>query len=56
MTRDELLASLLVERYTNPWWATPAPEAADDDLACRRRLNAAVTESDAMERPTKAVG
>lgn len=38
MTRDELLASLLVERHTNPWWVTPpAVEAADDDLTCARR-------------------
>lgn len=31
MTRDELLASLLLERYTNPWWTTPArPIAATE--------------------------
>lgn len=28
MTRDELLASLLLERYTNPWWTTAPPSAA----------------------------
>lgn len=38
MTRDELLASLTVERYTSPWWVTPAVESEpDDDLTCARR-------------------
>ena len=36
--RDELLAALLVERYTSPWWVTaPTIEATDDDLTCARR-------------------
>lgn len=39
MTRDELLRALTVERYTNPWWKTPATEADDSELArgMRRR-------------------
>jgi hypothetical protein len=48
MTRDELLAALLVERYTSPWWKTPEPrrdpdtesvpiEWGDDDLIRARR-------------------
>lgn len=40
MTRDELLASLALERMTNPWWVTkPAdrPELDDSDLATAKR-------------------
>lgn len=35
--RDDLLAALLVERYTNPWWVTPSEVAADN--AWRRSLS-----------------
>lgn len=39
MTRDELLASLAVERQDQTWWSTPraADTRADDDLAAARR-------------------
>lgn len=53
--RDDLLAALLVERYTSPWWVTPS-EVPDDDLTCRRRLNACVAEAEAMERARRKVG
>ena len=45
MTRDDLLAALLVERYTNPWWSTSAaqvererrPEWDDSEITTARR-------------------
>ncbi len=49
MTRDELLAALLVERYDNRWWTTPPhdpgsvgaltghSDQSDDDLTIARR-------------------
>lgn len=41
MTREELLAALLVERYDNRWWtAKPALVAIDErdnEIACARR-------------------
>lgn len=40
MTRDELLASLLTERYTSPWWKTakrPGDEDSETTQARRRR-------------------
>ena len=45
MTRDELLAALLVERLDNRWWKTPAPAPVDDELPCARRRRAAARDS-----------
>lgn len=58
MTRDELLAALLIERYDNRWWKTPEFEPEpDDDLRCRRRREMAEREHDRYEstktRPRK---
>lgn len=44
MTRDELLAELLVERYDNRWWKTPPPEFIDDDVTTARRRKALADE------------
>lgn len=54
MTRDELLASLLVERQTNPWWTTPATtQAPDDDLTCARRRRELAADFEALDRPER---
>lgn len=44
MTRDELLASLAVERYTSPWWTAASEQARaderlldDSEITCARR-------------------
>ena len=49
MTKEELLASLLVERYDNRWWKTPpAEQAPDDDLTTARRRREARLESQSL--------
>lgn len=54
MTRDELLEALLVERYTSPWWTTPAPTPApDDDLTCARRRREMADDFEALNRPER---
>lgn len=54
MTRDELLQSLLVERYDHRWWKTPEPaEASDDDLTCARRRREMVADFEAQDRPER---
>ena len=60
MTRDELLAALLVERYDNRWWKhrpTTARPAAwddaqfiDDDVSTARRRKALVEAWNESER------
>ena len=49
MTRDELLAALLAERYGTGGWFTgkPQPVAVDDERAGARRLAACVAEDGA---------
>jgi len=45
MTRDDILAALLIERYTNPWWDAKAeqvererrPEWDDSEITTARR-------------------
>lgn len=32
MTRDELLAALLIERYDNRWWKTPEEPTPDEKV------------------------
>lgn len=55
MTRDELLASLLVERYTSPWWVTaPTTQSPDDDLTCARRRREMAADFAAVEPERKA--
>lgn len=55
MTRDELLASLMVERYTSPWWVTPPTERApDDDLTTARRRREMAADFAALEPERKA--
>lgn len=46
MTRDELLAALLVERLDNRWWKTPAPAPVDDELTCARRRRDAARDAE----------
>lgn len=54
MTRDELLASLTVERYTNPWWVTaPTIAAVDDDLACARRRRELAADFALLDHPER---
>lgn len=47
--------ALLAERRDQTWWTTPERVySADDELTCRRRLNAALAEVEAAERrPTR---
>ncbi|HKY59259.1 MAG TPA: hypothetical protein VJL80_14575 [Aeromicrobium sp.] len=63
MTRDELLAALLVERYDQTWWKTPDPwtrrgepvAVEDDDVTRarrRRELLAAVDHTQIEEEET----
>jgi hypothetical protein len=50
MTRDQLLAALMVERYDNRWWPTPEPEPVEDDpITCRWRREIAEREHDRYE-------
>lgn len=56
MTRTELLATLLVERYTSPWWVTPpTTQAPDDDLTCARRRREMAADFEALTEPAKGV-
>lgn len=60
MTKDELLAQLLIERYDNRWWrhrptkARPATWVADqfvdDDITCARRRRDLLAAMDERER------
>lgn len=50
MTRDELLASLLAERYDNRWWTTNPPAIDDSEVATARRRRAL---ADDFDRPAK---
>lgn len=53
-TRDELLASLLVERYTSPWWVTPpTTPTPDNDLTCARRRREMVADYGAYDEREK---
>lgn len=53
-TRDELLAALSVERYTNPWWVTPPTEQApDDELTCARRRRQMVADFADHDHPER---
>lgn len=54
MNRDELLASLMVERYTSPWWVTkPTEQKPDDDLTTARRRREMVADFEALDRPER---
>lgn len=53
-SRDELLASLLVERYTSPWWVTPpTTPTPDNDLTCARRRREMVADYEAHDEREK---
>lgn len=52
--RDELLAALTAERYTNTWWKTPEPTPPpDDDLTCARRRREMADDFAAHDHPER---
>ena len=49
--------ALLAERCDQTWWPTPERvHTADDELTCKRRLNAAVAEAEAFGERVRKVG
>lgn len=65
MSRDELLAALLVERYDHRWWTTPPHDPgsvgaltghgdqSDDDLTIARRRRELADDFEALNRPER---
>lgn len=51
MAHEQLMRSLMVERYNNRWWKTPALEINDDDLTCARRRRQMAEDFAALDRP-----
>jgi hypothetical protein len=55
--RDELLDSLLAERYDNRWWKTPpVDDQADDDLTIARRRRHMAADYDQLNALERTAG